>query len=136
VWTRGAGLAAPLYQGGRVDADVERAKARHEESVAQYRGRLLVAFQEVEDGLSGLRVLAEQAEAQARAVASSRRTADLTTARYNAGLVSYFEVVDAERTALQSERLATQIRGQRLVTSVFLIKALGGGWQDSVIRRP
>ena len=136
VWTLGAGLVAPLYQGGRIDADVERAKARHEESVAQYRGRLLVAFQEVEDGLSGLRVLAEQAEAQARAVASSRRTADLTTARYKAGLVSYFEVVDAERTALQSERLATQIRGQRLVTSVFLIKALGGGWQDSAIRRP
>jgi multidrug efflux system outer membrane protein len=135
VWALGAGLAAPLYQGGRVDADVERAKARHEESVARYRGRLLTAFREVEDGLSGLRVLSEQAEAQARAVASSRRTADLSTARYNAGLVSYFEVVDAERTALQSERVATQIRGQRLVTSVFLIKALGGGWQDSAIRK-
>ena len=135
VWALGAGLAAPLYQGGRVDADVARARARHEESVAQYRSRLLVAFQEVEDGLSGLRVLSDQAEAQARAVASSRRTADLSTSRYKAGLVSYFEVVDAERTALQSERLATQIRGQRLVTSVFLIKALGGGWSDSSIRK-
>jgi multidrug efflux system outer membrane protein len=134
VWTLGAGLVAPLYQGGRIDADVARARGRYEESVAQYRGRLLAAFQEVEDGLSGLRVLAEQAEAQSRAVASSRRTADLSTTRYNAGLVSYFEVVDAERTALQSERLATQLRGQRLVTSVFLIKALGGGWQDSAIR--
>lgn len=136
VWALGAGLAAPLYQGGRVDADVARAKARHEESVAQYRGRLLIAFQEVEDGLSGLRILAGQAEAQAKAVASSRRTADLTTARYNAGLVSYFEVVDAERTVLQNERQATLINGQRLTASVFLIKALGGGWQDSAIRRP
>jgi multidrug efflux system outer membrane protein len=135
VWTLGAGLVAPLYQGGRVDADVERAKARHEESVAQYRARLLVAFQEVEDGLSGLRILAEQAEAQARAVAASRRTASLTSARYNAGLVSYFEVVDAERTVLQNERQATLIQGQRLVASVFLIKALGGGWQESAIRR-
>jgi multidrug efflux system outer membrane protein len=135
IWALGAGLAAPLYQGGRVDADVERARARYEENVALYRGRLLVAFQEVEDGLSGLRVLAQQSEAQARAVASSRRTATLSSARYNAGLVSYFEVVDAERTALQSERLATQIQGQRLVTSVFLIKALGGGWQDSAIRK-
>jgi multidrug efflux system outer membrane protein len=135
IWALGAGLAAPLYQGGRVDADVERARARYEENVALYRGRLLVAFQEVEDGLSGLRVLAQQAEAQARAVASSRRTATLSSARYNAGLVSYFEVVDAERTALQSERLSTQIQGQRLVTSVFLIKALGGGWQDSAIRK-
>jgi multidrug efflux system outer membrane protein len=75
-------------------------------------------------------VLAQQSEAQARAVASARRTAVLSTTRYNAGLVSYLEVVDAERTALQSERLATQLQGQRLVTSVYLIKALGGGWKD------
>ena len=134
IWSLGAALAAPLYQGGRVDADVERSRARYEESVAQYRSRLLVAFREVEDGLSSLRVLSEQAEAQARAVASSRKTADLTTARYNAGLVSYFEVVDAERTVLQNEREATLIQGQRLVNSVFLIKALGGGWQDSSLR--
>jgi multidrug efflux system outer membrane protein len=134
VWSLAAGLAAPLYQGGRVDADVARARARHEESVAQYRARLLAAFREVEDGLSSLRILADQAQAQARAVASSRKTADLTTSRYNAGLVSYFEVVDAERTVLLNEREATLIQGQRLVTSVFLIKALGGGWADSSIR--
>jgi multidrug efflux system outer membrane protein len=103
--------------------------------VAVYRQQLLVAFQEVEDGLSGLRVLAQQAEAQDRAVVSARRTATISNTRYTAGLVSYLEVVDAERTALQSERLATQIQGQRLVTSVFLIKALGGGWQDSTIRK-
>lgn len=135
VWALGAGLAAPLYQGGRVDADVARARARYEESVAQYRSRLLVAFQEVEDGLSGLRILSEQAEAQARAVTASRRTATLTNARYTAGLVSYFEVVDAERTVLQNERQAALIQGQRLLASVYLIKALGGGWQDSAIRR-
>jgi len=134
IWSLAAGLAAPLYQGGRVDADVARARARYEESVAQYRARLLVAFREVEDGLSSLRILSEQAQAQARAVASSRKTADLTTARYNAGLVSYFEVVDAERTVLQNEREATLIQGQRLTASVFLIKALGGGWADSSIR--
>jgi multidrug efflux system outer membrane protein len=134
VWSLAAGLAAPLYQGGRVDADVARARARHEESVAQYRSRLLIAFREVEDGLSSLRILSDQAQAQARAVSSSRKTADLTTARYNAGLVSYFEVVDAERTVLQNEREATLIQGQRLVASVFLIKALGGGWADSSIR--
>jgi len=134
IWTLAASLAAPLYQGGRVDADVARARAQYEESVEQYRGRLLLAFQEVEDGLAGLRILSSQAEAQDHAVASSRRTADLSNARYKAGLVSYFEVVDAERTALQSERTATQIRGQRLVTSVFLIKSLGGGWADSAIQ--
>jgi multidrug efflux system outer membrane protein len=135
IWSLGAAVAAPLYTGGSTKADVERARFRYEESVALYRQQLLAAFQEVEDGLSGLRVLAEQAEAQARAVASARRTADLSNTRYTAGLVSYLEVVDSERTVLQNERLATQIQGQRLVTSVFLIKALGGGWQDSAIRK-
>ncbi|HVE41940.1 MAG TPA: efflux transporter outer membrane subunit [Planctomycetota bacterium] len=133
IWQLGAAAAAPLFTGGSTRADVERARARYEESVAIYRQQLLVAFQEVEDGLSGLRVLAQQAEAQARAVASARRTATISNTRYTAGLVSYLEVVDAERTALQSERLATQIQGQRLVTSVFLIKALGGGWQGRAV---
>jgi multidrug efflux system outer membrane protein len=135
IWSLGAAAAGALFQGGATTADVERARGRYEESVAVYRLRLLVAFQEVEDGLSGLRVLSQQAEAQSRAMASARRTADLSTTRYNAGLVSYLEVVDAERTALQSELLATQIQGQRLVTSVFLVKALGGGWQDSAINK-
>jgi multidrug efflux system outer membrane protein len=133
IWSIGAGLVAPLFRGGEIDADVARTKARYDESLAVYRGRLLRAFQEVEDGLSGLRVLSLQAEAQERAVVSSRRTARLSTLRYDAGLVGYLEVVDAERTALQSERLATQIRGQRLVTSVYLVKALGGGWQASAV---
>jgi len=135
IWSFGAAAAAPLFQGGATGADVDRARAKYEESVSKYRQRLLLAFQEVEDGLSGLRVLAQQAEAQARAVTSSRRTAELSKTRYAAGLAAYLEVVDAERTALQSERLATQIQGQRLVTMVFLIKALGGGWQESAIRR-
>jgi multidrug efflux system outer membrane protein len=135
VWSLAASAAAPLFNGGATSADVERARFRYEENVARYRQRLLVAFQEVEDGLSTLRVLAQQAEAQDRAVASARRTSTLSNTRYTAGLVSYLEVVDAERTALQTEQLATQIQGQRLVTSVVLIKALGGGWQDSSIRR-
>ncbi len=68
-------------------------------------------------------------------MAASRRSASLTTSRHNAGLVSCFEGVDAERTVLQNERQATLILGQRLVASVILIKALGGGWQDSAIRK-
>lgn len=135
IWQLGAAVAAPLYQGGATGADVDRARAKYEENISRYRQRLLVAFQEVEDGLSGLRVLSQQAEAQARAVTSARRTATLSKSRYDAGLAAYLEVVDAERTALQSERLATQIQGQRLVTSVYLIKALGGGWQDRLSGR-
>lgn len=133
IWSVGAAVAAPIFLGGSTDAAVDRARGRYEENFARYRRQLLVAFQEVEDGLSGLRVLAQQAEAQARAVASARKTADLSNTRYTAGLVGYLEVVDAERTALQSERLATQLQGQRLIVSVFLIKALGGGWADSTL---
>lgn len=127
-WSIGPSIYLPIFQGGRGTANYERAKAAYAESVANYRLRVLVAFQEVEDGLSGLRYLDGQSEAIGRATRSSRQAADLSTVRYKAGLVSYLEVVDAERTALQNERTATQLSAQRLNASVLLVKALGGGW--------
>jgi outer membrane protein, multidrug efflux system len=87
-----------------------------------------VAFSEVENNLSGIRYLAEQAAAQERAVASSQRAADLARQRYESGISSYLEVVDANRAALASQRIRAQLTGQRLIASVQLIKALGGGW--------
>jgi hypothetical protein len=75
-----------------------------------------------------IRQLAVQAEAQARAVKAARRARELATQRYRSGLVAYLEVVDASRDALTAERANAQLAGQRLVTSVQLIKALGGGW--------
>jgi len=89
-----------------------------------------VAFGEVENSLSSMRHLSEQSAAQQRAVSNARRSADLATERYRSGLVSYLEVVDANREALQAERANAQLSGQRLVTSVQLIKALGGGWNE------
>jgi multidrug efflux system outer membrane protein len=127
-WSLGPAISLPIFQGGRNLANYDRAKAAYAESVANYRQSVLVAFQEVEDGLSNLRYLDGQASAIARAVNSSRQAASLSVVRYKAGLVSYLEVVDSERTALLNELTATQLAAQRLTASVLLVKALGGGW--------
>lgn len=123
----------PIFEGGRLSADLKRSRAAYDESVANYRQQVLVAFQEVEDALAGLRILENQAAAQARAVQSAQRAREISTFRYKQGAALYLEVLDAQRTVLQNEQQAAQIRGLQLVTSVQLIKALGGGWQDSNI---
>ena len=84
----------------------------------------------MENSLSGIRHLIDQAAAQQSAVANARRAAELATDRYRSGIVSYLEVVDASRDALQAERANAQLAGQRLITAVQLIKALGGGWEN------
>jgi len=91
AWSLGPSISLPIFEGGRNIANLRRSKGAYEEAVAQYRGRVLIAFQEVEDGLSGLRILADQAVAQARSVAAAGRTADISNKRYHAGLVSYLE---------------------------------------------
>ena len=103
------------------------------EAVALYRQQVLVAFGDVEDSLAGIRHLADQAAAQQRAVANARRAADLASDRYRSGIVSYIEVVDANREALTAERANAQLAGQRLIASVQLIKALGGGWKATAL---
>jgi multidrug efflux system outer membrane protein len=128
AWSIGPNVSLPLFEGGRNRAGVQRAKAAYQEAVTQYRSQVLVAFHEVEDGLVGLRLLREQFEAQMRAVDSARKVADLSRVRYKEGLASYFEVVLADRTALENQILAYDLNGQRIVTTVLLIKALGGGW--------
>jgi len=128
AWTLFGGLSQPIFEGGRNRANLDRAKAAYEENLANYRQQVLIAFEEVESALVGLRLLAQQSEAQARAVSNSERAAQISGARYRNGLVYFLDVLDAERTKLTNQRLATEIEGQRLVTSVSLIKALGGGW--------
>jgi outer membrane protein, multidrug efflux system len=127
----GPSISVPIFQGGRNTATLKAAEARYEQSVATYRGAVLTAFREVEDALSDLSTLTVQAEAVNRALAAARDTAALATERYQRGLSSYLEVVDAQRVALQAERQAVQLRGQRAVSTVLLSKALGGGWEDS-----
>jgi len=132
IWS----LGAPIFQGGRNDARLEFAWAQYEEALAAYRQQVLVAFQEVEDALSSLRALARQAEAQGRLVEASEQAASLARARYEQGLSSMLEVVTAQRTLLQARRGANQIHRDRLLASVLLLRALGGGWKAGSGDRP
>ena len=127
-WSIGPFLTVPVFAGGENLADYQRAKAAYAEELALYRQQVLVAFRDVDDGLAGLRYLAAQGEALGRAATASRQAADLSVVRYQQGVADYFEVIDAERTALDNELQATQLQGQRFVASILLVKALGGGW--------
>jgi NodT family efflux transporter outer membrane factor (OMF) lipoprotein len=128
-WSFGVAAVETAFSGGRVHAQVGFAKAGYQGSVASYRNTVLSAFQQVEDSLSGLTNLAQAAEAQQKAVNDAQRYLNIANDRYVGGLVTYLDVITAEQTLLNNQRLATQILGQRLVTSVFLVKALGGGWE-------
>jgi multidrug efflux system outer membrane protein len=130
VWSIGPSISLPLFAGGRNRANYHRSQAAFEEAVARYREQVLVAFADVENSLSGIRHLSDQSAAQQRAVAQARRAADLATQRYRSGIVAYIEVIDANRDALQAERANDQLAGERLITTVQLIKALGGGWHS------
>jgi multidrug efflux system outer membrane protein len=134
TWTFGPGVSLPIFTGGRNKATYRRSQAAYDEAVAAYRQQVLVAFGDVEDSLSDIRHLTDQAAAQDRAVTSARQSADLATERYRSGIVSYIEVVDANRDALTAERSATQLTGQRLVATVQLIKALGGGFDAGLLQ--
>jgi NodT family efflux transporter outer membrane factor (OMF) lipoprotein len=128
LWSIGASVAQPLFNGGRLAANEDFARANYDATVATYRRVVLTAMQEVEDGISGL-VALERATAQARAaVETAGRVLELATARYELGATTYLDVITAQQSLLAAERLSAQLVGQRLLTSVFLIKALGGGW--------
>ena len=132
-WQNGiASLAAsaltPLFNGGRVRSGVDQAWAVYRQSRAQYQKTVLTAYQEVEDQLAALRILAGEAQSTADAVATSQQALAIAQNRYQSGLVSYLDVVYAQTALLANQRTATQIAGQRIVATVVLIKALGGGW--------
>lgn len=99
--------------------------------LAAYRQTTLDAFRQVEDNLSALRTLEQEANAQRAAVEQARRSLELAMNRYKGGLVTYLEVVSAQTIALQNERAAVDILRRRMLSSVLLIKALGGGWDVS-----
>ena len=136
IWSYGPNIQFPIFEGGQISANVKQQRAAYEENVANYRQQVLVAFQDVEDSLSALRYLAQQSEAENRAFESYKKALDLTNARYTTGLVSYFDVIQAQGLALGAEQLTVQIEGNRIGTTVHLIKALGGGWADSTITKP
>jgi len=134
-WSLGGDLLQPIFNGGRNRANLALSRAAYDESVANYRESVLVAFQQVEDGLSSLALLDQALKSQQTAVADSRRALDIANNRYVGGVTTYLDVITAQSTLLSNERLATQLLGQQMTTSVFLVKALGGGWDASEIQR-
>jgi NodT family efflux transporter outer membrane factor (OMF) lipoprotein len=133
VWSAAANASQPIYTGGRLSANLLLARATYDESVANYRQTVLTAFQEVEDDLSTLRVLEQQSAAYDQAIRSAQETVDISTSRYREGLANYLEVITAEEELLTNQRVADLVHEQRLLTTIQLIQALGGGWQDSTI---
>jgi multidrug efflux system outer membrane protein len=127
-WAVGPAVSLPLFKGGANMAGYQEAKAAYAEALANYRQQVLVGFQEVEDGLSDLRLLSGEADALESAVTAASGASRLSTVRYKAGLVSYLEVIDSQRTQLADEISLTQARADRLSATVLLIQALGGGW--------
>jgi outer membrane protein, multidrug efflux system len=133
-WALGANVAETLFNGGRLHAQLDFAQSAYGSSVANYRQNVLTAFQEVEDALAGLSVLSQASTTQQQAVEAADRALKIANDRYVGGLVTYLDVITAQETLLDNQRLATQLLGQRLVTSVNLVKALGGGWDAASLQ--
>ena len=130
-WALGADLAEEIFTGGARRAQVQFARASYDANVAAYRQAVLGAFQEVQDDVTAVSVLMQAQQSQQLAVDAARRTLDISTSRYSGGLVSYLDVVTAQRDLLADEQQLAVIQGNRLVSSVLLVKALGGGWDAS-----
>ena len=127
-WTYGVGASVPLLRRNILQQDVKRAEAVYDEALAEYRGSVLNAFREVDTALASLRWLKVQEAAVKRASDSSSRAAKLATDRYREGITSLLEPLDAERTRLSAKRTEIQVRNQRYLDTIQLIKALGGGY--------
>lgn len=133
IWSLGADAFEPIFQGGRNRANLAAARAAYDQSVANYRQSVLTAFQQVEDGISNLSTLSQALATQSAAVEDARRALSIANNRYVGGVTTYLDVISAQTTLLANQRLATQLLGQQMVSAVYLVKALGGGWDATEI---
>jgi NodT family efflux transporter outer membrane factor (OMF) lipoprotein len=131
IWSVGPALAETLFDGGARSAATDSAIAAYDASVANYRNSVLSSFQEVEDYVAALRILEQESNKQEQAVKLSRRSVELTINQYKAGIISYLDVITVETTALGNERTYVDLLNRRLSANVLLIKALGGGWNET-----
>jgi multidrug efflux system outer membrane protein len=121
-------LSLPVFDAGRKRANLKLAKARYDEAVAAHEQKLTAALREVEDALSDVQQRKAQGDAQEQARAAAERAVQVAQARYDRGVSTYLDVTDAQRSALQADRAAALIRTQRLLATVAVARALGGGW--------
>jgi len=128
IWSLAAGLTGPIFQGGRLKAGVQAQEAFWNESIAQYKQTITVAFRETSDALIAQQTLVTQRSALESQVQANREAVDIATQRYTGGRASYFEVLDAEQSLFPSEDALAQTQRDQLVAVVNLYKALGGGW--------
>jgi NodT family efflux transporter outer membrane factor (OMF) lipoprotein len=130
-WNAGPSASEVIYDAGRRRAQMDYAVAQREQATALYREQVLSAFRDVEDQLSSLRVLEEEATVQQRAVDAAKRSADLSLLRYKRGLAAYLEVLTNQTIEFNDERAAAALVARRIVASVQLQMALGGGWSSA-----
>jgi len=128
-WSMGPAVSQNLFDGGLRSAQSEQARAAYDAAIAAYRQTVLTSFQEVEDNLVALQMLAAEARVQDEAVEAARQTTTVVTNQYRAGIVGYLNVINAQTAELANRKTALTLLGRRMVASVQLIKALGGGWQ-------
>ena len=133
AWSFGLSAAQTLFNAGATRASVEGAEARHQATVASYRQVVLTAFADVENGLAATRVLEQQQQLRVEAAEAAGLVEQQILNRYQAGQVSYTEVVQAQVTALNARRQLVQVQADRQTAAVALIQALGGGWTDGEV---
>jgi NodT family efflux transporter outer membrane factor (OMF) lipoprotein len=134
-WTLGPQLAGTIFDGGLRSAQTEAARAAYDEDVAVYRQTVLAAFQDVEDNLASQRILEQEIGVQQQAVISAQQALAIVTNQYKSGTVAYLSVLTAQTTAFTAEQKLATLSGERMVSSVGLVKALGGGWDVSQMAR-
>jgi NodT family efflux transporter outer membrane factor (OMF) lipoprotein len=133
VFAVGAASSETIYEGGKRRAQVKQAQALFDSSVASYRETVLTAFQQVEDDLAALRILADESAATALAVKAAKEALDISTYQYKAGTVNYLQVITSQAAYLGAEETAVNLLARRMVSSVLLIQAMGGGWDNKNI---
>jgi NodT family efflux transporter outer membrane factor (OMF) lipoprotein len=134
-WTLGPDIAATIFDGGLRAAKTEAARAAYDSAVATYRQSVLTAFQDVEDNLASLRILANEIGIQQQAVASAQEALEIVRNQYKSGTVGFVNVLTAQTTAFVAQQKLASIAGQRMASSVGLVKALGGGWDTDQMTR-
>ena len=135
-WSLGPSFSQLLYDAGRRRGVTEEAQANYDNTVANYRQSVLTAFQNVEDNLTALRVLEQEAVQQAEAVTYANKSLDLANAQYSGGITTYLQVISAQEIALSNQVTQVQLQTRRMTAAVSLIQALGGGWDSSELPTP